>query len=137
MTGIKEVHHCRIDASYKSLGVVLAPDDNNTIQIKRMCQIEVKFGDGVRVGFIKGHDVFHGLNSIVIRSLNWPLPVIALSKKECIYIMAPIIKQVLAKLKVVSTIKRKFIYRPIDLYTCRVWVSKTCIRFWELHIAPY
>lgn len=45
---------------------MLSPDDNNSSQINRMHQIAIKFGDIVQVGFI-WHDVFHALNSTVMR----------------------------------------------------------------------
>ena len=73
-SGRKEVPHCHTDEAHKTLGVMLAPDENNRSQIVKMRQISRKFGYHVRVGFIRGPDVLQALNSTVMRSLNWTLP---------------------------------------------------------------
>ena len=65
----KEVPHCHTDVAHKTLGVMLAPDDNNKIQVKKMRQISSKFGDRVQVGYIQGEDVLFSLTSTVMRSL--------------------------------------------------------------------
>ena len=67
--GRKEVIHCHIDIAHNTMGVMLAPDDNNRSQVIRMRQISSKFGDRVRVGFIKGEDVLLALTTTVMRSL--------------------------------------------------------------------
>ena len=108
-----EVPHYHTDEGHRALGVILAPDDNNRSQVDRMRNIALKFGDRVRVGFILGHGVFYALNSIVMRSLIYPLPAITLIEAECTHIMAPILKYVLNKLQIVSTIKRDVIYGPV------------------------
>ena len=64
-----EVPHCHTNEAHRSLGVTLAPDNNNKGQVSRMKNIALKFGDNVRVGFIRGYDMFHALNSTVMRSL--------------------------------------------------------------------
>lgn len=78
---------------------MLAPDDINKSQIKRMRQISSKFGDRVRVGFIQGEDVRLALTSTVMRSLVWPLLAIILTKQECKHITVPAISHVLSKPK--------------------------------------
>jgi len=57
----------------------------------------------------------YAINSIVVRTLNWPLPAITISEEECTHIISPIIKNILAKLKVVRSIKRTVIYGTIHL----------------------
>ena len=107
-----EVPHCHTDEAHRTLGVMLAPDDNNTLQVSRMKDIALKFGDNVRVGFIRGFDIFHALNSTVMRSLVYALPAVTLTEEECTSIMAPILKNVLNKLQIVTTIKRDVLYGP-------------------------
>ena len=107
--------HCHTNEAHRTLGVMLAPDDNNEAQVTMMRKIASKFGDSIRTGFIKGHDVMQALMTTARRSLNWSLPAVTISETECNHIMAPIIKNVLAKLQIVSTIKRDVIYGPIHL----------------------
>ena len=71
-----------------------------------------KFGDNVRVGFIRGYDILHALNSTVMRSLIYALPAVILLEEECTNIMVPILQNVLNKLQIVTTIKRDVLYGP-------------------------
>ena len=50
-----------------------------------------------------------------MRSLNWSLSAIAITEAECTKIMASILISVLAKLQIVSTIKRDVLYGPVYL----------------------
>ena len=70
-SNMKIVPHCHTDDAPRTLGVMLASDDNNTVQVVRMRKITSYFGDTIRAGFIKGHDVLHALHSTVMQSLNW------------------------------------------------------------------
>ena len=80
-----------------------------------MRKIASQFEDSIRTGFIKGHEVMHALLTTVMRLLNWSLPAITISEEECTHTMAPIIKYVLAKMQIVTSIKRDVIYGPIHL----------------------
>ena len=64
------VPHCHTNEAHRTLGVILAPDDNNEAQVAMMHKIATKFGDSIRTGFIKGHDVLQALMTTVMRSLN-------------------------------------------------------------------
>ena len=70
-----------------------------------MKDIALKFGDNVRVVLIRGYDMLHALNNTVMRSLCYALPTVTLTEGECKRIMAPILKNVINKLQIVTTIK--------------------------------
>lgn len=57
----KEVLYWHTVYAHKMLGVMLAPNDNNTSQTNIMHQILIKFGKRVRIGFISGRNIFHAL----------------------------------------------------------------------------
>ena len=63
--GSKEVPYCHTDVAHKKLGVMLKPDDNNKSQIIIMRQISSKFGERVRICFIKGEDVLLAMSNIL------------------------------------------------------------------------
>ena len=111
----KAVPHYYTDEAHRTLGVMLAPNNNNALQMSRMRKITLKFNDKVRVGFIRGQDIHQATNSTIMRSLNWPLPAVTLTKTECTHIMTLVIKSVLAKMKVVSIIKRHVLYGQIHI----------------------
>ena len=53
-TGIKkEIHHCHTDDFHKTMVTILAPNNNNVQQVRRMRLIALKFGYKVLVGFIR------------------------------------------------------------------------------------
>ena len=111
----KAVPHCHTDEAHRTLGVMSAPNNDNTLQISRMRKMTLTFSDKVRVGFICGRDIHQALNSTIMRSLNWPLPAVTLTEAECTHTMAPVIKSVLTKMQIVNTIKRHILYGPIHL----------------------
>ena len=101
-----EVPHCHTNVAHRTPGMKLTPDDNNKGQVSRMKDIALTCSDNVRVGFIKGYDMLHALNSTVMRSLICALSAITLTKEEYTSIMYPILKNMLNKLQIVSTNKR-------------------------------
>ena len=107
-----EVPHCHTNESHRILGVILAPDDNNKLQVSRMKDISLTLGDNIRVGFIRGFDMFHALNSTMMRSLVYALPAVTLTEEQCTNIMAPILKNVINKLQIITTVKRDVLYGP-------------------------
>ena len=106
-----EVPYCRTNVAHQTLVLMLAPD-NNKDQVSRMKDIPPTFGDNVRAGFIRGYDMIHALNSTVMRSLIYALPAVMLTEEECTSIMSPILKNMLNKLQILSTIKSNVLYVP-------------------------
>ena len=49
-----EVPHCHTNIAHRTLGVILALNDNNKGQVSRMKDTTLTLGDNVRVGFIRG-----------------------------------------------------------------------------------
>ena len=56
--------------------------------------------------------MLHALNITVMRSLIYALPAVTLTEEQCTNIMAPILKNVLNKLQIFTTIKRDVLYGP-------------------------
>ena len=80
-----------------------------------MSKLASQFENRIKVGYISRHGVLHTLNTTVMRSLSYPLPVITITKEECAHIMAPILNSVLATMKIVRTITRDVLYGPVHL----------------------
>ena len=87
-----EVPHCHTNEAHRTLGVMLALDDKNNGQVARMKENTFKFGDNVRVGFIRGYDILHALNSTVMRYLIYALSAVTLQEEECTRFIAPTLK---------------------------------------------
>ena len=78
----KIVTHYYSDDAHKKLEFMIAPDGQNSQQVDRMRRISLQFGYRIRVGYTKGYAVFQALQSTVMRTLNYPLPAITISKDE-------------------------------------------------------
>ena len=87
-----EVPYCHTNVSHRTLGVMLAPDDNNKGQVSWMKDIVLTFVDNVQVGLIRVYYMLHALNSTVMRSLIYVPPVVTLMEEECTSIISPILK---------------------------------------------
>ena len=112
----KYLPYCHTDDAHKTLGVILGTDNNNSQQVERMRKLVLKFGDKVIVGYICGHKILHTMNAMVMCPLNYPLPTITITEKECSYMMTSILTtSVPAKIKIVRTIKRNIIYGTVHL----------------------
>ena len=77
-----EVLHCHTNDAHRILSVILDPDDNNKLQVSRMKDIALTLGDNVRVGFIRGFDMLHALNSTVMILLVYALPAVLVTEEQ-------------------------------------------------------
>ena len=116
---IKDKDNVRVELKYmeaneamEMLGVSLAPDGNNTAQIKKMKDKALKMGESIRSGYVTKAEAWISLNTMALKSLEYPLPALTLSETECTSIMWPVLKQFLPKSGINRTIKRDVLYGP-------------------------
>ena len=74
-----------------TLGVTLAPDGNNTKAVEELRQKSQKWKDLVDTGYLKGSDVYLALHSTIYKSLQYLLPALTLTEKECRWIASPML----------------------------------------------
>ena len=117
------VPHCHTNEAHKTLGVMLAPEDNNESQVAMMRKIASQFGDSIRTGFIKGHDVMHALLTTVMRSLTGHYPPLR-SAKLIAHILWHRSSRTPSQKYKSSVLYNEML--SMALYIYRVWVSKTC-----------
>ena len=73
------------------LGVFLAIDGGNDVQIKHMRRVAEVWYDQIRVGHLSRYDAWSALQSTVMKTLEYPLLALTLTEAECSTIMAPVL----------------------------------------------
>ena len=124
--GIRQIlQQHEVDIGTETLGVILAPDGNNKAAVRKLRHIAEKWFALVKVGHLQPDETFLATNSRIMKSLSYCLPATTFSKKECDFILAPVLKASLARTHICSTFPRAVVFGPIselglgysDLYT--------------------
>ena len=92
------------------LGVFLAPDGNNKKQIEEFKKKTVKIGEMIRSGHLDKNEAWTAMNTVAIKSIEYALPALTLTEKDCISVMWPLLKALLPKAGISRTIKRSVLY---------------------------
>ena len=90
----------------------LAPDGNNQQQVKELRQKAETWGDKIRTSHLPRSDTWKALNSIIMRTLNYPLLASTLTIEELNHIMSPILQSALPSIGVGRNLSRKVVYGP-------------------------
>ena len=94
----------------KMLGVHLAPDGNNKLQFKKMKDKARELAGFARAGHIKQHEAWIALQTMAMKSLEYPLPALTMTEDECEKVMWILIQSFLPKLGINRYMKRDVIY---------------------------
>ena len=87
-TGEKKIlKQIPIHQGQKMLGVHLTPNGSNKLQFDKMKEKVTLFAERVRTGHLHRHEAWLALNSMVMRSLEYPSSATTLTEKECKDIM--------------------------------------------------
>ena len=86
---LKELKQFAADEAQKMLGIWLALDRTNDKQVEEMRVTTVSWAEKIRTGTIDRRDAWQALTLAVMKKLEYPLLVLALTEDECDYIMAP------------------------------------------------
>lgn len=120
MTDLKYIP---LDQAVEMLGVFLVPDGNNVEQIKHMRQKTTKYGEMVRTGHVDRHKAWTALNAVAMKSIEYSLPALTLSEKECTEIMWPLLKNYLPKSGLNRNFPRDVLYGNIDIHGLGLKIS--------------
>ena len=101
------------DIGKETLGVYLSPNGNNTQATEAMKAKAEKWRSMVAAGHLKKKLAWQAWETTIIKSLEYPLPALSLSKAECKEIMKPVLKIALPKTTLASSFPRKVLYGPL------------------------
>ena len=80
------------------LGVFLALDGNNDKQVAELLKKTRQFGEFIRSGHLDPDEAWTALNLVSMKSLEYSLPALTLTEKECTTIMWPLLEGYLPKI---------------------------------------
>jgi hypothetical protein len=100
------------DDARKTLGVYLAMDGNSKAQVSYLRDKATDFAECIRTGFVTRAKSWYALKSTIMKTLEYPMEAISLTKLQRDYVMAPILTSTLPKAGFVRTYKRDVIYAP-------------------------
>jgi hypothetical protein len=116
---IKNEHGIREDlervirsSARKTLGVFIAMDGNSRAQVSYLREKATDFSECIRTGFISRAESWYALKSTIMKTLEYRMEAISLSRKQWDYIMAPILTSTLPKAGFVRTYKRDVLFAP-------------------------
>ena len=100
--------------AFETLGVHLAPDGNHEAAYTALSNTAKLWADKVRTSHLKEAEASTALKTTIMKTLEYPLPALSLSRQQCDKIMAPILKAVLPKAGYNRHFSRKLLYGPLS-----------------------
>ena len=96
----------------RTLGVRLAPDGSNDVEEKYLTGIAKDWAERIRTGHIPRVLVWESLTTIILKSIQYPLPATTLERKECEGIMSVLMKMALPCSGIVRSLPRALVFGP-------------------------
>ena len=96
----------------ETLGIYIAMDGNTRKQVEKLRTKAEDYAENVRTGFLTREEAWHSLKSTIVKTLEYPMEAISLTKAHWDYIMVPILKSILPRSGIVRTFPRDILYAP-------------------------
>ena len=90
--------------------MILASDGSNEAQITYMKKKAQILGESIRVVPVSHMEAWLALTTMATKSIEYPLPALTLTEKECSSTMWPILKEFLLRSGMNRNMKRDLIY---------------------------
>ena len=98
----------------ETLGVVLAPDGNSEDGYKTLLKKAQQWTAYMKAGHLVPSLAWMATNTTIMKGLEYPLPAMTLSEKQCAKIMTTIKQGLLPKAQISKSIPEAVLYGPID-----------------------
>ena len=119
---VKDEHHQRqelqmIDSHVgkETLGVYLAPDGNCEDAKRVLIKKAMEWKSHIVTGHIPAREAWQCVSSTITKTLEYPLPALSLSRKDCQQIMKPVKDAGLSQASVCHTFPLDLVYGSTDL----------------------
>ena len=96
----------------ETLGIFISMDGNNEKQVEKLRDKAETYAEHTRTGFLTKEEAWHSLHSTVMKTLEYPMEAMSLTRQQWDYIMAPILKVALPRSGIVRTFPRDVLYGP-------------------------
>lgn len=111
----QEINVISSSQAEKMLGVFLAPDGNDQRQIDYLMDKSIHLGECIRAGHVQKHEAWISLQTMAMKSIEYPLPALNLSEEQLKTIMWPILRNFLPKSGINRYVKRDILYGTPEL----------------------
>lgn len=75
----------------ETLGIYIAMDGNQKAEVTSLRSKTAAFAEQIRTGFIQKDKAWHALHSTILKTLEYPMEAINLSKRQWDYVMTPLL----------------------------------------------
>ena len=96
-----------------TLGVFLAPDGNNNAAVDHLRNKTEEWRDQIRSSHLQKYEAWYALTSTIWKSIEYPLPALTMTYKECAYIMAPAKEGGLSKSRICQKLPLEAVHGPL------------------------
>lgn len=100
----------------ETLGIHIAMDGNQAAEVLSLRSKTAAFAEKIRTGFIQRDEAWHALNTTILKTLEYPMEAINLTRRQWDYVMAPLLQATLPRSGLVRTFPRDILYAP-DTFT--------------------
>jgi len=106
----KEAKRLEVSEAAETLGIQKAPNGDSEAEVEYLLQKVQKWADKVTGKKYSKYELWYALQSTIMKTLEYPLPALCLTKAECDRIMAPLLKTALPRCGIQSRIPHKLLY---------------------------
>ena len=111
----KEIQLFHPTQAQEMIGVFIAPDGNHVQQLKEFEHKLETYAEKVKTANLHRYEVWTGLQSIVMKSFEYALPVTTLTEKECDKLMWKLLTFFLPKAGINRYVSRAALYAPAEI----------------------
>jgi hypothetical protein len=106
--------------SFNTLGVHLGPDGSQLAAYEYLKETAKTWADKLRTSFLKEKEANAALKTTILKKLEYPLPALTLSEKQCNAIIQPVLNAALPKAKFNRNFPRASLYGPGSHQGCEI-----------------
>lgn len=109
---IKVVERKEHNMAFETLGVKLAPSGDAMEALNALEAKANQWADSIRASNLRHHEVTTAIGTTILKTMEYPLPVLELSEKQSRRLMKPILYSGLSKAGTVRYLNRRLLYGP-------------------------
>jgi hypothetical protein len=112
----KAIRRVEVISAEETLGIFLTPTGSQDGQIRKLKHIQ-EWIDQIALGRLSRPELWTAVQSTIIRTLSYPLPALALSRKEWDHILSPLMAFVMPRLGICRYFPRALAFAPSNFWT--------------------
>ena len=107
---LKEIQNCEAMNGEMALGIAFSPGGSTKDEFLRLSNKVKKWAECVRTGHLNRSEAWIGLNTTIMKTIEYSLPATTLTKKDCANIMKPVLQVGLSKAGICRNLSRDVVF---------------------------